>query len=101
MKDPVSIFGCWRGFSISGLPWQRPRTSAREGHLPISALLARIRKLTPQQNDHHYDEIVRGFGIGELRTPTSPMSDRELARAIANFMKDVPSADAVSSLATA
>jgi hypothetical protein len=53
--------------------------------LPISALLARIRKLIPRQNDRHYDEIVRGFGIGQLRTPASPMSDGELGRAIADF----------------
>jgi hypothetical protein len=66
--------------------------------VPISALLVRIRKLIPKQNDRHYDEIVRGFGVGELRTPASPMSDRELAQAIADFMKDAPSAEAVSSL---
>ena len=52
--------------------------------MPISALLARIRKLIPAQDDH-YEEIVRGFGNGALRPPPSPMSDRELARAIAEF----------------
>jgi hypothetical protein len=66
--------------------------------LPISALLACIHKLIPRQNDRHYDEIVRGFGVGQLRTPASPMSDAELGRAIADFLKDAPSAEAVSSL---
>ena len=78
--------------------WQGSRTGAREVQLPISALLARIRKLIPRQNDRHYDEIVRGFGVGALRTPVSPMSDGELARAIADFLKDAPSAGTVSSL---
>jgi hypothetical protein len=53
--------------------------------MPIAALLARIRKLIPSESDPHYDEIVHGFGIGELRTPASPMSDRELSRAIRRF----------------
>jgi hypothetical protein len=65
--------------------------------VPVSALLARIRKLIPAQDDH-YEEIVRGFGSGALRPPPSPMSDRELARAIAEFPKEVPSAENVSNL---
>lgn len=65
--------------------------------MPISTLLARIRKLIPAQDDH-YEEIVRGFGNGALRPPPSPMSDRELARAIAEFLKEVPSSENVSSL---
>ncbi len=97
MKDPVSIFGCWRGFQLR-VACQRSPTSTREGQLPIAALLAHIRKLIPQKNDRHYVEIVRGFGVGELRTPATPMSDGELARAIADFIKDTPSAEAVSSL---
>lgn len=66
--------------------------------MPISALLARIRKLIPRQKDDHYEEIVRSFGIGALRPPPTPMSDRELARTIADFPKDAPSANSVSSL---
>ena len=66
--------------------------------MPISALLARIRKLIPKPNDDHYDEIVRGFGVGALRTLATPMSDQELSRAIADFLRDAPSAEAVSSL---
>jgi hypothetical protein len=66
--------------------------------MPISTLLARIRKLVPRQRDKHYEEIVRGFGVGELRPPVTPMSDRELARAIAEFLKETPSAETVSSL---
>ena len=70
----------------------------KEVFLPISALLARIRTLIPHHQDRHYDEIVRGFGVGELRPRVSPMSDRELSRAIAAFLKDEPSSEAVSSL---
>lgn len=66
--------------------------------MPISALLARIRKLIPRRDDRHYDEIVRGFGNGALRAPPTPMSDRELSRAIADFLRDAPSAEAVSNL---
>ncbi len=66
--------------------------------MPISALLARIRKLIPRNNDRHYDEIVRSFGIGALRPPPTPMSDRELAHAIAEFLKASPSAENLSSL---
>lgn len=66
--------------------------------MPIAALLARIRKLIPGQMDDHYDEIVRGFGVGALRPPPTPMSDRELARAIAEFLKDAPSTESVSNL---
>ena len=66
--------------------------------MPISALLARIRKLVPHRHDDHYQEIVRGFGNGALRLPPTPMSDRELAQAIADFLKDAPSVDAVSTL---
>ena len=66
--------------------------------MPISALLARIRKLIPRSKDDHYEEIVRGFGVGSLHPPPRPMSDGELARAIAEFLKDSPSAQSVSSL---
>jgi hypothetical protein len=80
------------------MAWQHSHAIAKEVLLPISALLARIRTLIPHHQDRHYDEIVRGFGIGELRPPVSPMSDRELSRAIADFLKDAPSSEAVSSL---
>lgn len=66
--------------------------------MAIAALLARIRKLIPSRDDRHYDEIVRSFGDGRLRPPAAPMSDRELAQAIADFLKDAPSAEAVGSL---
>lgn len=66
--------------------------------MPISALLARIRNLVPTSSDRHYDEIVRSFGIGALRPPPTPMSDRELARAIAEFLKDAPSTESVATL---
>jgi hypothetical protein len=66
--------------------------------LPIATLLARIRRLIPGRHDDHYEEIVRGFGNGALRTPSTPMSDHELARAIADFIKDAPSAESVGTL---
>jgi hypothetical protein len=93
MKDPVSIFGCWRGFQFAG---SARRPTPGRFQLPISALLARIRKLIPEHNDRHYDEIVRGFGVGALQTPATPMSDQELSKAIADFLRDSPSAEAVS-----
>jgi hypothetical protein len=70
----------------------------KEVDMPISTLLARIRKLVPPRQNDRYDEIVRGFGVGELRPPVTPMSDHELSRAIAEFLKQTPSSDAVNSL---
>ncbi|MDA9439838.1 hypothetical protein XH98_11995 [Bradyrhizobium sp. CCBAU 51745] len=66
--------------------------------MPISALLARIRRLVPANDTPHYDEIVRNFGTGALRPPPTPMSDGELARAIAEFLKSSPSPEAVATL---
>ncbi|MCG2665924.1 hypothetical protein ACFPFP_03140 [Bradyrhizobium sp. GCM10023182] len=66
--------------------------------MPISALLARIRRLVPTTNTQHYDEIVRNFGVGALRPPPTPMSDGELARAIAEFLKSSPSTESVATL---
>ena len=68
--------------------------------MPISALLARIRRLVPRSGagDAHYDEIVRNFGVGTLRPPPTPMSDGELARAIAEFLKEAPSSESVATL---
>ena len=66
--------------------------------MPISALLARIRRLVPTTKPEHYDEIVRNFGVGALRPPPTPMSDGELARAIAEFLKSSPSAESVATL---
>jgi len=69
-----------------------------EDHIPIATLLARTRKIIPKKDDRYYDEIARGFGNGALRAPATPMSDSELACAIADFLKEAPSAEAVSSL---
>lgn len=66
--------------------------------MPISALLARIRKLIPFHHDDHYEEILRGFGNGALRPPAAPLSDCELSRAIADFLKDAPSVETVGTL---
>jgi hypothetical protein len=94
------------GFFISGRCWQQSSASARDQNkssnkrcaLPISALLARIRKLIPCGHDDHYDEIVRGFGNGALRLPSRPMSDRELSSVIADFLKDAPSVESIGTL---
>jgi hypothetical protein len=92
------------GFSVSmgalaALATRRQGQVERGGFaLPVSALLARIRKLIPAPRHDHYEEIVRGFGNGALRPPPTPMSDRELARAIAEFLREAPSAENVSSL---
>jgi hypothetical protein len=87
------------GFSFSENANQRRRNAeSGEVALPIAALLARIRKLIPRSRDRHYDEIVRSFGNGALRAPAVPMSDRELAHAIADFLKDAPSSEAVGNL---
>ena len=66
--------------------------------MPISTLLARIRKLIPRRGDKHYEDIVRGFARGTLHAPPTPMSDHELSRAIADFLKDAPSVDSVGAL---
>ncbi|QPF95244.1 hypothetical protein IC761_18825 [Bradyrhizobium commune] len=66
--------------------------------MPIPALLARIRRLVPKSNERHYDEIVRNFSVGALRPPPSPMSDGELACAIADFLKQAPSSETVAAL---
>jgi hypothetical protein len=66
--------------------------------LPIARLLTRIRKLIPRRKASHYEEIVRGFGNGALHPPVTPMSDRELGQAIAEFLKDSPSVETVSTL---
>ena len=41
--------------------------------MPISALLARIRRLVPKNNAQHYDEIVRSFGVGALLPAEGPV----------------------------
>jgi hypothetical protein len=74
------------------------RGRREEERLPLSALLTRIRRLVPRSRDDHYDEIVRNFGVGALRSPPTPMSDAELARAIAEFLKDAPSSETVATL---
>jgi hypothetical protein len=103
-EDPVSIFRDAGGvLSFTDSKWQPTiiaanGADAEEERLPISALLARIRRLVPRSGDEHYDEIVRNFGVGTLRPPATPMSDGELARAIAEFLKEQPSSESVAAL---
>jgi hypothetical protein len=61
-------------------------------------LLARIRELVPSASDRHYEEIVRHFGVGTLRPPPTPLSDGELSRAIAEFLKHAPSTETITTL---
>jgi hypothetical protein len=84
MKAPIGVFGCRWGFSVSERHWQQSRASAKE--------------IIPRRHDKHYEEIVRGFGNAALRASPTPMSDRELSRAIAEFLRDAPSVDSVSAL---
>jgi hypothetical protein len=70
----------------------------REEHEEIRVAPISVRKLIPINHDDHYEEIVRGFGNGALRPPVGPMSDGELSRAIAEFLKDAPSVETVGTL---
>ncbi len=103
MKTPSASSVVPAGFSVSRKQMAAAdhccqRADAREDRLPISALLTRIRRLVPRSGDRHYDEIVRNFGVGALRPPPTPMSDGELARAIAEFLKQSPSSESVATL---
>jgi hypothetical protein len=64
----------------------------------IAALLARIRKLIPRSQDDHFFQIIRSFEDDTLREPPTPMSDRELSRAIAEFLKEAPTSDSIGAL---
>ena len=100
MKDPVGVFGRRRGFSI-GFSQVTGGVAAPASNCPGGSV-ADLCPVGPRSQadppDRHYDEIACGFGVGELRPPTSPMSDDELSKAIADFLKDAPSSEAVSNL---
>lgn len=64
----------------------------------LAAIARERQEIIPRRHDKHYEEIVRGFGNGALRASPTPMSDRELSRAIAEFLRDAPSVDSVSAL---
>lgn len=102
-KTPSASSAVLAGFLVSRELWQHTTwvasgADAEEDTLPLSALLARIRRLVPKSRDQHYDEIVRNFSVGTLRPPSTPMSDRELAHAIAEFLKEQPSSSSVATL---
>jgi hypothetical protein len=59
--------------------------------MPFREFLGRIRQLIPLESDGHYRSISRDLESGALRQPVQPMSDRELAHAIAEFRKSAPS----------
>ncbi|HVX77632.1 MAG TPA: hypothetical protein VHB49_15975 [Bradyrhizobium sp.] len=67
--------------------------------MPISALLARIRKLVPSPQDDRYQQIKDGFGDGTFRPPITPMTDQELSMAISEFLKASPGAETNAALA--
>ncbi|MET4153877.1 hypothetical protein AB7Z32_23105 [Bradyrhizobium sp. 482_C4_N1_1] len=102
LRDAGGVFG-FTERSFTERKWRQTSmaatgTDAEEDPLPLSALLGRIRRLVPKSRDQHYDEIVRNFGVGALRPPPTPMSDGELARAIAEFLKEQPSSASVATL---
>jgi hypothetical protein len=69
--------------------------------MPFRGFLARIRKLLPLDLDIHYASIAKDLQSGALRQPVQPMSDRELAAAIAEFQKTTPSAASSKTLGNA
>jgi hypothetical protein len=100
MKDPACIFGSWRGFESWGA-WQQSGPSAmrtRGGSIADFRAAGAHQKAHSPQNDDHYEEIVRGLGNGALRLRVTPMSDRELSKAIAEFLNAAPSAEGLSNL---
>ena len=66
--------------------------------MPFSAILARIKKLILVDEAEHYAAIERSFGDASLHQPVNPMSDAELAKAIAEFTKTKPSAGSIKIL---
>lgn len=66
--------------------------------MPFSAILGRIRKLLLVDGAEHYAAIERSLWDGSLHPPVIPMSDAELAKAIAEFRKTPPSAGSIKTL---
>ncbi|MDR6659749.1 hypothetical protein J2W51_002319 [Tardiphaga robiniae] len=66
--------------------------------MPFSAILGRIRKLLLVDEAEHYAAIERGFQDGSLKQPVTPMSDAELAEAMAEFTKTQPSPGSIKTL---
>jgi hypothetical protein len=69
--------------------------------MPYRDFLARIRSLLSSDFDAQYTSISRDLESGALRQPVQPMSDKELADAIAEFRKSAPSAASSARLARA
>ena len=66
--------------------------------MPFSAILARIKKLILVDESEHYAAIERSFRDGSLHQPVNPMSDAELAKAIAEFTQTKPSSGSIRTL---
>ena len=93
-ESPFAVIDTHAGgglYDISAEEAQRTR-EANDGIATLRSYAAQSPALA------EYLEIVRGFGNGALRAPATPMSDSELASAISDFLKESPSAEAVSSL---
>jgi hypothetical protein len=69
-----------------------PQFKAAEHAMPFRDFLLRVRKLIPLDDDEHYKSIARDLESGFFRQPVQPMSDSELASAIAEFRKAAPTA---------
>lgn len=59
--------------------------------MPFRQFLGRIRELISPHHSEHFAAISRDFENGALRQPAQPMSDRELADAMAEFVRVKPS----------
>ncbi len=66
--------------------------------MPFSKFLARIREKIPAFQDGHYERIAKAFQDGHLHVPHQPMSDAELGRTIATFLKIDPSEVSIEEL---
>ena len=66
--------------------------------MPFSAILGRIRKLLLVDEAEHYAAIERSLWDGSLHQPVTPMSDAELAKAIAEFTQTKPSSGSIRTL---
>lgn len=85
------------GFLFHGSKWAAENNGCQRGGRPRRKD-CRYPLCLPGSGDRHYDEIVRSFGVGALRPPPTPMSDGELARAIAEFLREQPSSESVATL---
>jgi hypothetical protein len=58
--------------------------------MPFRQFLARVQSLMSNDDVEHYDAIARDLEGGRLRQPAQPMTDSELAAAMAEFLVAPP-----------